>query len=237
MKVFVEIQGQTFLTLTTLSDPLKLRDHERFPLLLSSVGKPGSDLPCGLSMQRIRQPRRPKDFLCKIDNVVIFPIFHRLWQCASGLIRNWRMNEQNQRKPDAGNVGSQQCRIQRAVTLMETYFAAKLSRKEMARAAGLSVSHFSKLFAQRMGLSPHQYLVRCRLRHAKKLLLTLDEGLSIVDVAAEAGFADQAHFSRHFRRAYGVSPLAFRRTARGESETPISKYVRLASTLRFMCSS
>lgn len=49
MKVFVEIQGQTFLKLTTLSDPLKLRDHERFPLLLSSVGKPGSDLPCGLS--------------------------------------------------------------------------------------------------------------------------------------------------------------------------------------------
>jgi AraC family transcriptional regulator len=130
------------------------------------------------------------------------------------------MNEHNQHGPDSGHVGSQLCRIQRAVALMEANFAAKLSREEMARAAGLSVSHFSKLFTQCMGLSPHQYLVLCRLRHAKKLLLTLEQGLSIVDVAAEAGFADQAHFSRHFRRTYGISPLAFRRTTRGEPETP-----------------
>jgi AraC family transcriptional regulator len=131
------------------------------------------------------------------------------------------MNELNQHGPDdSGHVGSQPCRIRRAVALMEANFAAKLSRKEMARAAGLSVSHFSKLFTQCIGLSPHQYLVRCRLRHAKKLLLTLEEGLSIVDVAAEAGFVDQAHFSRHFRRAYGMSPLAFRRAARGKPETP-----------------
>jgi AraC family transcriptional regulator len=130
------------------------------------------------------------------------------------------MNEHNQHGPDSGHVGSQPCRIRRAVALMETNFAAKLSREEMARAAGLSVSHFSKLFTQCIGLSPHQYLVRCRLHHAKKLLLTPKESLSIVDVAAEAGFADQAHFSRHFRRAYGMSPLAFRRTTRGEPKTP-----------------
>ena len=87
-----------------------------------------------------------------------------------------------------------------------------------ARAAGLSVSHFSKLFAQCMGISPHQYLLRCRLRHGKKLMRTLEEGLSIVEVACESGFADQAHFSRHFRRAYSVSPLAFRRTFSGGPE-------------------
>ena len=124
------------------------------------------------------------------------------------------MNEDNQPGPDSGRVGSEPCRIRRAVALMEANFAAKLGREEMARAAGLSVSYFSKLFTQCIGLSPHQYLVRCRLRHAKKLLATLEENLSIVDVAAEAGFADQAHFCRHFRRAYGMSPLAFRRTAR-----------------------
>ena len=121
------------------------------------------------------------------------------------------MSEHDRSGPDSGHVGSQPCRIRRAVALMETNFAAKLSREEMARAAGLSVSYFSKLFAQCIGLSPHQYLVRCRLSHGKKLLATPEENLSIVDVAAEAGFADQAHFCRHFRRAYGVSPLAFRR--------------------------
>jgi AraC family transcriptional regulator len=124
------------------------------------------------------------------------------------------MNEVDQQGPDSGRVGFQPCRIRRVIALMEANFAAKLSREEMARAAGLSVSYFSKVFTQCIGLSPHQYLVRCRLRHGKKLLATLEENLSIVDVAAEADFADQAHFCRHFRRAYGVSPLAFRRTAR-----------------------
>jgi AraC family transcriptional regulator len=121
------------------------------------------------------------------------------------------MSEHDRTGPDFDHVESQPCRIRRAVALVENNFAAKLSRKEMARAAGLSVSHFSKIFALCIGASPHQYLVRCRLRHAKKLLLTPEESLSLVDVAAEAGFADQAHFSRHFRRAFGVSPLAFRR--------------------------
>ena len=124
------------------------------------------------------------------------------------------MNEDNQQGPNSGRAGPQPCHIRRAVALMEANFATKLSRKEMARAAGLSVSYFSKLFTQCIGLSPHQYLVRCRLHHGKKLLATLEENLSLVDVAAEAGFADQAHFCRHFRRSYGVSPLAFRRTAR-----------------------
>lgn len=122
------------------------------------------------------------------------------------------MNDINQQGPESGRVGFQPCRIRRAVALMEANFPAKLSREEMARAAGLSVSYFSKLFTQCIGLSPHQYLVLCRLRHAKRLLATLEENLSIVDVAAEAGFADQAHFCRHFRRAYGMSPLTFRRT-------------------------
>jgi AraC family transcriptional regulator len=124
------------------------------------------------------------------------------------------MNVDSQQGPDSSHVGSQPCHIRRAVALMEANFAAKLSREEMARAAGLSVSYFSKLFTQCIGLSPHQYLVRCRLRHGRKLLATLEENLSIVDVATEAGFADQAHFCRHFRRAYGLTPLKFRRTAR-----------------------
>jgi AraC family transcriptional regulator len=108
--------------------------------------------------------------------------------------------------------GTQHRSIQRAVALIEANFTSSLSRKEMACAAGMSVSYFSNLFQRCLGLSPHRYLVHCRLRHARKLLSRLDKEVSIVVVACESGFADQAHFSRHFRRAYGVSPLAFRRT-------------------------
>ena len=54
------------------------------------------------------------------------------------------MSEHDRAGSDGDHVGSQPCRIRRAVALVETNFGAKLSRKEMARAAGLSVSHFSK---------------------------------------------------------------------------------------------
>ena len=78
------------------------------------------------------------------------------------------MYEESQKQgPDSRHLGYQPCRIRRAVALMEANFAAKLSREEMARAAGLSVSYFSKLFTHCIGLSPHQYLVRCRLLTAR----------------------------------------------------------------------
>jgi AraC-like DNA-binding protein len=108
-----------------------------------------------------------------------------------------------------GVVGEQ--RIQRAVALMEAKFASKLTRDEVARAAHLSPFHFSRLFRRVMGVSPHEYLLRCRLHHAQQLLRIARENRSIAHVAAEAGFADQAHLTRHFRRAYGVTPAEFRR--------------------------
>jgi AraC-type DNA-binding domain-containing proteins len=120
--------------------------------------------------------------------------------------------------------GAQQHCIQRAAGLIEAKFTSHLRRKEMARAAGMSVSYFSYLFSRQFRLSSHQYLVRCRLQHARKLLLMREKDLSIADVACECGFADQAHFTRHFRRAYGVSPLAFVRAVRGISKSPNVQY-------------
>jgi transcriptional regulator GlxA family with amidase domain len=118
------------------------------------------------------------------------------------------------RVPDAGDAAAQLGRIQKAVALMETNFASKLTVDLLARVSGLSAYHFSRLFKATVGVSPHQYLLRCRLRHAKTLLLKHRERRSLADVAAECGFADQAHLSRHFRRAYGMSLLEFRRRPR-----------------------
>jgi AraC-like DNA-binding protein len=80
--------------------------------------------------------------------------------------------------------------------------------------AGLSPFHFLRLFARVLGVTPHQYLVRCRLRHAARLLS--DPARSITDIAFDVGFADLSNFVRTFRRAAGVSPRAFRKAARGE---------------------
>jgi AraC-like DNA-binding protein len=120
--------------------------------------------------------------------------------------------------------GAQRWCIQRAVALIEANFTSRLTRKEMARTAGMSESYFSYLFSRQFRLSPHQYLVRCRLQHARKLLLMRKKELSIVDVACDCGFADQAHFTRHFRRAYGVTPLGFVRAIRGISKSTNVQY-------------
>jgi AraC-like DNA-binding protein len=91
----------------------------------------------------------------------------------------------------------------------------------MARTAGISESYFSYLFSRQFRLSPHKYLVRCRLQYARKLLLTRKKEPSIVEVACECGFADQAHFTRHFRRTYGVTPLGFVRAIRISKSTNV----------------
>jgi len=84
----------------------------------------------------------------------------------------------------------------------------------VAGEAGLSSFHFLRLFARVLGVTPHQYLVRARLRHAARLLA--DDTRSITEVAGDVGFADLSNFVRTFHRAAGVSPRRFRQAARGE---------------------
>ena len=78
--------------------------------------------------------------------------------------------------------------------------------------AGVSAYHFLRSFARVLGVTPHQYLVRSRLRHAARLLAERDR--PITDIAFAVGFADLSNFVRSFRRAAGVSPRGFRRAAR-----------------------
>jgi len=83
-----------------------------------------------------------------------------------------------------------------------------------ARAASLSPFHFLRIFSRALGVTPHQYLVRARLRRAARLLL--DGERSITDVAMDVGFGDLSNFVRTFHRAAGVSPRRFRGAAKGE---------------------
>jgi AraC-like DNA-binding protein len=102
-------------------------------------------------------------------------------------------------------------RVERAVQLLEERFRERVSVAEAARAAGLSRCHFLRAFRANVGVSPHEYLVQCRLRHARRLI-ALDGGRrSLAEIAAEAGFSDQAHLTRHFRRAFGQTPGQWQR--------------------------
>ena len=84
---------------------------------------------------------------------------------------------------------------------------------QAAAQAGISPFHFLRLFSAVLGVTPHQYLVRSRLRHAARLLA--DDAISITDVAYDVGFGDLSNFVRTFHRAAGVSPGKFREASRG----------------------
>jgi AraC-like DNA-binding protein len=84
---------------------------------------------------------------------------------------------------------------------------------DVAGQADISPFHFLRLFSTVLGVTPHQYLVRSRLRHAARLLA--DDARSVTDVAYDVGFGDLSNFVRTFHRAAGVSPRRFREASRG----------------------
>ena len=79
--------------------------------------------------------------------------------------------------------------------------------QRVAGEAGLSPFHFLRLFSRALGVTPHQYLIRSRLRRAARLLAEKER--SVTDIALDVGFADLSNFVRTFRRAAGVSPSRF----------------------------
>ena len=79
---------------------------------------------------------------------------------------------------------------------------------DTAAAAGLSPFHFLRVFSSVVGVTPHQYLVRTRLRRAARLLAETDR--RVTDIAYDVGFGDFSNFVRTFRRAALESPRRFR---------------------------
>ena len=97
---------------------------------------------------------------------------------------------------------------------MEENSHEPLDLESAASEVGLSSFHFLRLFGRVLGVTPHQYLVRSRLRRAARLLI--DDTRSVTQIAFDVGFGDLSNFVRTFHRAAGISPRGFRRAARGE---------------------
>ena len=95
---------------------------------------------------------------------------------------------------------------------MEENASAEIGLEVVARRSGLSSFHFLRLFSGVVGTTPHQFLLRARLRRAARLLS--EPELPVSAVALEAGFKDLSNFVRTFQRAAGLSPRAFRRLSR-----------------------
>jgi AraC-like DNA-binding protein len=119
------------------------------------------------------------------------------------------------RKPSPPQApGRDRRRVVEAALWIDAHAPEPIRLDGIAAKAGLSPFHFLRLFAKVLGVTPHQYLVRSRLRHAARLLA--DRARSITDVAFDVGFGDLSNFVRTFHRAAGVSPRKFREAGRAE---------------------
>jgi AraC-like DNA-binding protein len=90
---------------------------------------------------------------------------------------------------------------------------AQTSLRALALRAGVSPFHLVRVFTRAVGLSPHQYLVQTRIRHATRLLA---QGLPCSFVASMTGFADQSHLTTQFKRYLGITPALYQRCLRAD---------------------
>lgn len=103
-----------------------------------------------------------------------------------------------------------------AALFIEERAADPLDLDTVASEVGLSSFHFLRVFAKVIGVTPHQLLVRARLRRAARLLAETEK--PVTEIAYASGFGDLSNFVRTFHRAARSSPRAFRKAARGESK-------------------
>lgn len=96
--------------------------------------------------------------------------------------------------------------LKRAIDLMHERFDQQLPLDDLSRAVGLTKFQLIGLFNRGVGLTPHAYLTQIRLRAACR---ALKRGAALGTTAAAAGFYDQSAMTRHFKRAYGITPLQY----------------------------
>jgi AraC-like DNA-binding protein len=111
--------------------------------------------------------------------------------------------------PPAAVTNVQNHKIQKAVQFVDDNYRADISRDAACGLAGMSPSHFSRIFRKVVGMSYQEYVNRKRITKAMELLRTSHQ--SIADIAAYLGFSDNTGFGRIFKKLTGHTPSAYRK--------------------------
>lgn len=99
-------------------------------------------------------------------------------------------------------------KLREAINYINEHLDKKLTLAEISSAVQMSSHYFASLFKQSTGLTPHQYVMKCRIDKAKELLLKQD--LTLVEICQQVGFENQSHFTRVFRQHAQTTPKAYR---------------------------
>jgi AraC family transcriptional regulator len=103
-------------------------------------------------------------------------------------------------------------------TFIDQNLAKRLTLRSLAEAMAMSVSHLNRLMRRTFGRRPCEYVIVRRVERAKDLMRRMGPGqVSLVEIAARCGFADQSHFSRQFKRVVGMTPRAYCATLRAHA--------------------
>ena len=102
----------------------------------------------------------------------------------------------------------------RVLAHIRTHLSENLPLAKLAAVAGVSTSHFARAFRASVGETPHRFIVRQRVEHARELLRARGREISLGEAAFQAGFSSQSHFTRCFHASCGLTPGAFLRKER-----------------------
>ena len=105
--------------------------------------------------------------------------------------------------------GMPSMRLNRVLEFVDANIAVDLCVSRLAAVAGMSPYYFCRSFKQSTGITPHRYVLQCRMEQAKRLLQEKPDHL--MEVAHQVGFADQSQFTRVFHKIVGMTPSQYRR--------------------------
>ena len=108
-----------------------------------------------------------------------------------------------------GNTRNTDSLLMRAKDYIDSHAGRDLSLDDVSRAANLSKFHFLRLFRRQFGITPHKYVLSCRVNAARA---ALEAGEPLDDVVYRYRFADLSHFNRRFKRIYGMTPRQYQRS-------------------------
>jgi AraC-like DNA-binding protein len=109
-------------------------------------------------------------------------------------------------RPEYRRAAHRDPALRRARELLCDELAGNVTLDELAGAAGISRHRLSRLFGAAYGMPPHRFQLACRIGAARRML---ERGVPVAEVALEAGFVDQSHLHRHFRKTLGMTPARY----------------------------
>jgi AraC-like DNA-binding protein len=170
----------------------------------------------------LRVPRTPHFALAQDGNPAIIRAFEQLATAVSAdstvleqqsrfasCLRLVLENYGERARPaPIGDLSTQRAPVERAKMYLRERLSAPVSLSELASAAGLSRFHLLRSFTKQVGMPPHTFQVRLRVERA---CLLMQAGVAPLDAATAVGFADQSHFTRHFRKVMDITPGRYAR--------------------------